>query len=66
MKTLEYKNDAEKEALKIQEASNGLVLSAELIHADGKFLVFKEPWQLSLEERIASLEARLSAVEKKP
>lgn len=66
MNKLEYKDDAEKEALKAQESAKGMVLSAELIHSDGKYLVFAEPKPLTLEERVAALEARISMMEKKP
>lgn len=66
MKTLKYKDDVEKEVLKALESGSGLVLIAEHIHKDGNFLVFGEPKPLSLEDRLAALEARVAAMEKKP
>lgn len=66
MKTLAYKDAAEKNAFISQETANGLVLLEEQNHIDGDFLVFGEPKSLSTDERIAALELRVVELEKKP
>lgn len=66
MKQLKFADAAEKAALITQEAANGLVLLEEQNHLEGNFLVFGLPKSLTTEERLAALEFRVAALEKKP
>ena len=59
--------DGTKEDVEVKKVENiGQVLLEVQDHKDGKFLVFGEPKPLSDNERLAALELRVAALEKKP
>lgn len=67
-----YKDTAEKDSILAEHAAAGNVLVEVQNHEDGDYLVFADefpaqaPPPPSVDERLAVLEARLTALEKRP
>ena len=56
----------EQDVEKLKSENPGLQLLEVLDHSDSKALIFGPPPLMSTEERLAALELRVAAVEKKP